>query len=161
MAEEMMKNLLRWIRRRLFRKQTGRLPSRRLTGTVLQLGEITGLSLLELGGSRVLKAGNLDEAQWLLSRKEIPVVLFAQNTSLLEWRQAVRLLADASCSPSVLLVATSLRLPGWEEITAAGGYDVITEPVSAEPLARAIRAAYSHWRSRRALQSAREVSATK
>jgi DNA-binding NtrC family response regulator len=156
-----MKNLLRWISRRLFRTQTGRLRSGRLTGTVLQLGEIAGLSLLELGGWHVLRAGNLEEAQWLLSREEIPVVLFAQNIPGLEWRQAVGLLAAAPCRPSVLLVAPSPRLPGWEEITAAGGYDVIAEPVSAESLARAMRAAYSHWRSRRALQSAQEVSATK
>lgn len=156
-----MTNLLRWISRRLLRKQAGRLRTKRLTGTALQVGEIAGLSLLELGGWRVLRAANLDEAQCLLSQQQIPVVLFAQNTPGWEWKRAVRLLAAAPCRPSVLLVAPSPGLPGWEEITAAGGYDVIAEPLSAESLARAIRGAYSHWRSRRALQSAQEASATK
>jgi DNA-binding NtrC family response regulator len=140
---------------------TRRLPSRRPTGTALQLGEIAGLSRLELGGWRVLRAANLEEARLLLGREEVSVVLLEPNTPGVEWRQAVSLLAAAPCRPSVLLVGPPVGHPSWEEITAAGGYDVITEPFRAESLARAVRAACSHWRSRHALQSTNEVSATK
>ena len=156
-----MKRLLRLIRTHFVKMQIRRLQNRRATGTALQVGEIAGLSRLELGGWRVLRAANLEEAQLLLGREEIPVVLCEHNTPGLGWRQAVSLLAAAPCRPSVLLVGPPVGLPGVEEITAAGGYDVISEPLSADSLARAVRGAYSHWRSRHALQSTREVSATK
>jgi DNA-binding NtrC family response regulator len=160
-VEEKVKRLLRLIRTHFVKMQTRRLQNRRPTGVALQVGEIAGLSRLELGGWRVLRAANVEEAQPLLEREEIPVVLCAHNTPGWGWRQAVSLLAAAPCRPSILLVGPAAGLPRWEEITAAGGYDVISEPLSADSLARAARGAYSHWRSRHALQPTKEVSAMK
>ena len=123
------------------------------SGTALLLCKDADFSEPALADCQVLSAANLEEAQSLLAREEIPVVLCERDAAGVDWKYAVRMLAAAPCRPSVLLLAPPGMQPGWEEVTAVGGYDVITEPVNASSLMQAIRSAQSHWRNRRALES--------
>ncbi|MBZ5580400.1 MAG: hypothetical protein LAP40_27925 [Acidobacteriia bacterium] len=114
-----------------------------------------GVAGVEPPGWRVVLAATLDEAQALLAREEIPVVLCESAATGADWKRAVHLLAAAPCHPSVVLLSPPPHPPLWIEVTAAGGYDVLCEPVSAAALDHAIRSATSHWRSRRAIEAAR------
>ena len=110
------------------------LPS---SGTALLLCKAGDFSEPALTDWQVLRAANLAEAQSLLAREEIPVVLCERDASGVDWKHAVRMLAAAPCRPSVVLLAPPGGQPGWEEVAAVGGYDVITEPVNANSLMQA------------------------
>jgi len=125
----------------------------RSIGTALVLGSPAGFATAAPAGWRVLPAATLDEAQVLLARQEIPVVLCEREAPGIDWKRAVGLLAASPCHPSVVLLASPGRQPRWDEVTAAGGYDVLPEPVTADRLGRTMRSAQSHWRSRRALEA--------
>ena len=125
----------------------------RSIGTALVLGSPAGFAAAAPAGWRVLPAATLDEAQVLLARQEIPVVLCEREAPGIDWKRAVGLLAASPCHPSVVLLASAGRQPRWDEVTAAGGYDVLPEPVTPDLLRRTMRSAQSHWRSRRALEA--------
>lgn len=127
--------------------------------TALMLGEPAGLEEGRPAGWRVLPASSLEEAQVLLAREEISVVLYERDAPGVDWQRAIRLLAASPCQPSVVLLARPGRQPRWDEVAAAGGYDLLPEPVSAGALERTMRSAQSHWRSRRALESASRSAA--
>lgn len=157
-----MKNPLRWLETHISDVLGISVAAAPFRGTALVLGKPTGFAGAAPAGWRVVPAGSLDEAQVLLTRQEIPVVLYEREASGIDWKRAVRLLAGLPCHPSVVVLAPVGRRPAWDEVTAAGGYDVLTEPVNGPVLARTMRSAQSHWRSRRALESAsRRTAATK
>jgi|SRR5581483_3705260 len=124
------------------------------SGTALILGRPAGFATAAPPGWRVLPAAGLDEAQVLLARQEIPVVLCEREAPGIDWKRAVGLLASSRCHPSVVLLAPAGRQPRWNEVAAAGGYDVLAEPLDADALERTMRSAQRHWQSRRALESA-------
>ena len=104
---------------------------------------------------RLLTTSSLAEAERLLGENEVAVALCDRDAPAVDWKRAVPALAGTSSRPCVVLLTNSEDSQLWERVTAAGGYDVLRKPVSAETLARAIRAGISHWRNARALEAAR------
>lgn len=155
-----MRNLLRWMITyigKLLGVRTG-LPPR---PTVLVLGVPKSVADELSGNWHLFPARSLDEAQLLLSREEIPVVLCEPDSPRADWRGALRRLAGAPCRPNVVLMAATPRQPGWSEVVAAGGYDVLPESANGVALERMLRSAQSHWRSRRALEAGSPRAARK
>lgn len=148
-----MKHPWHWMRShiwKLIREDDRRGDS---SGTTLFVGKTDSTIEAAPPGWRVLTAANLDEAQSLLARQEIPVVFCDRDFPGVDWKRAIRLLAGSRSHPSVVLLTSAGRPPGWDEVAAAGGYDILREPVTVEVLERTLRSARSHWRSRRALES--------
>ncbi len=105
----------------------------------------------------VCTADTLAEARKLAADYEIAVALCDRDAPGIEWRRAVQELAHTQSHPCVVLLTGTEDWELWEQVTAAGGYDVVRKPVSAETLSRVIGAGISHWRSRQALDAERVV----
>jgi len=149
-----MRNPWQWLRAHASKlsSASGDQPGQ-WTGTTLVLGTFCEVNAVAAAGWRVIEAANLDEAQSMLAREEIPVVLCERDAPGADWKHAVRALAGSQGHPSVVLLTSTGPQPRWDEVAAAGGYDVLREPVTAELLERTLRSARSHWRSQRALES--------
>lgn len=156
-----MKDPWQWIQThvsRLRRSSAGRTVP--LKGTALLLG--TSRSVPAPEGWRFLTVATVDEAESVLAGQEVPVVLYDRDVFNADWKRAVHRLAGSHGHPSVVLVASAGNQPGWDEVAAAGGYDVLREPVCAEALERTLRAASSHWRNRREIETeSRRARATR
>jgi AmiR/NasT family two-component response regulator len=103
----------------------------------------------------MLRARSVEEAEGLLARYEIPVVLYDGDTPGVEWKRAISLLARAHGQPCVVLLSRTRNGHLWEQVTAAGGYDVLRKPLDDEAVSRAVRSGTSHWQNLRALEAAR------
>jgi DNA-binding NtrC family response regulator len=157
-----MKNPWGWLQTHISSRLGGRAArANESGGTALILGKPAGFAGAAPAGWRVLPAAGLDEAQVLLARQEIPVVLCEREAPGIDWKRAVGLLASSRCHPSVVLLAPAGRKPRWDEVAAAGGYDVLPEPLDADALERTMRSAQRHWRNRRALESASQRASMK
>ncbi len=102
-------------------------------------------------------AATLPEARKLSADYEIAVALCDREAAGIDWRRTVRELAHMQSRPCVVLLTRTEDCQLWEQVTGAGGYDVVRKPAGAELLSRVIAAAISHWRSRQALVAGRVV----
>jgi len=123
--------------------------------TVLIVGDPDAAHVAASPDWRLLFASTLADARRLLENSEIPIVVYDREAPGIDWRLAIPALAGTGSRPRVVLLTRTQDSQLWEQVTAAGGYDVIRKPVSAEKLCRAIRAGVSHWRSSRALEADR------
>ncbi len=105
---------------------------------------------------RLLTAHDLAEAEALSAAHEVAAALCERDSPGVDWKRAVPALAAAPSRPCVMLLTNSEDCGLWDQVTAAGGYDVVRKPVSSETLSRAIGAAIAHWRNARALDAARK-----
>jgi DNA-binding NtrC family response regulator len=126
------------------------------TPAVLIVGEPQTALAAALPDWRFLAAPNLEQAQALLRRTEVPIVLCDQDAPGLDWRRALPALMDAPPRPCVVLLTKSRDCQLWDQVTAAGGYDILRKPLKAEALSGTLKAAFSQWRSARALEAARD-----
>jgi CheY-like chemotaxis protein len=146
--------LVRRIARRLCRRQ--RHP--RVTSRALFVGDRAALGLTE--PADLVKASNVQEALVRLNHEEIPVVLCDQDVSK-DWKTTVRQLASSRSRPSVVVLSAGKPLSPWQEITAAGGYDIVQKPTPPGLLDHVIGSATIYWRCRQALDSARRSPTAK
>jgi CheY-like chemotaxis protein len=150
-----MRRPLQKLASRLAKRLRGRhdhpIPQR-----VLFVGAPAALGILEPAG--LVKFANLEEALAQLGREEIAVALYDQDSSA-DWRSAVRRLAGASCHPSVVVLSAAVPPQLWQQVTAAGGYDVVRKPPPPGMLDHVIRSATVYWRCRQALDAGRPAPA--
>ena len=117
------------------------------------LGREDALAGATLAGWRLLMTPSLEQARLFLTRGQISVVLCDPAFAGMDWKRALRLLAGTSSRPSILLLAPPGRRFSWNEVAAAGGYDVVVRPIDVGALERVMRSARAYWLSRRALES--------
>ena len=126
--------------------------------TVLFLGKPAALGLMQPTG--LVKVANLGEALFWLNREQIPVVV-CDCDGPEDWRTMVRQLADSRCRPSVILLSAGNAAQVFEQVVAAGGYDVVRKPVPPGMLDHAIRSALAYWRFRCAIEPIRPAAQAK
>jgi len=137
---------------RIAKQVHGRRRQPKANPRALFVGQPDALGLREPAG--LVKATDVEEALARLRHEEIPVVLCDQDVSG-DWRTTVRRLASSRCRPSVVVLSADKPLRLWQQITAAGGYDIVRKPVPPGVLEHVISSATAYWRCRRALDSAR------
>jgi DNA-binding response OmpR family regulator len=103
----------------------------------------------------VILAETASSAFHMLRAVEFPVVLWDRDVQGMEWRQALRELANSRCRPAALLLSDVDDSYLWEEVVHAGGFDVLTRPFRGRDVMSSVEFAYRHWEaSRRELRSA-------
>jgi DNA-binding NarL/FixJ family response regulator len=117
----------------------------------LIVGESAKLGFIERDG--LAQAASLEAALQHLAWTAIPVVLCDSHQCDGDWKTAIRLLSRTACRPCVVLLTEGDPLQHWEDVSAAGGYDVMRKPATPQALDRVIRSATAYWRCRRALDS--------
>jgi DNA-binding NarL/FixJ family response regulator len=132
--------------------RTWRHRKHRQSPKVLLVGEPAALGAAQPEGLEI--AGTLEEALSRLDREDIPVVL-CDREGPNDWTSAVRRLARTACRPSVILLSDGDTLSLFEQVAAAGGYDILRKPAAPGVLDHVIRAAAVYWRCRRTLDRAR------
>ncbi len=100
-------------------------------------------------------AGDVAEAEELVDNREAAIVLCDRDSLSPAWKQAVSALARTKSRPSVILIASTADSCLWEQVTAAGAYELLRKPASPEALCRAIRAGIAHWQTAQALDAER------
>ena len=110
-------------------------------------------ALQALEGWEILTAESLPEAQTLLQRREIGVVLCDRTTPGLDWRDAVTCLSAPPYRACVIVLAQTARRNDWDDVVEAGGYELLSEPFTSEDLFRVVRAGWSYWQSQQRLRT--------
>jgi DNA-binding NarL/FixJ family response regulator len=128
------------------------------TSRALFVGDRAALGLTEPAG--LVKTSDVEEELMRLNHEEIPVVLCDQDVSR-DWKTAVRQLASSRCRPSVVVLSAEKPLRLWQDVTAAGGYDIVRKPTPPGMLDHVISSATVYWRCRQALDLARRAPAVK
>ena len=107
----------------------------------------------------ILTTETLQAVEEFLESREIGVVLCDKDSLSPDWRAAVSSLSNLPHRACVIVLA---RTAGWndlDEVIQAGGYEVLRAPYTPEQLLRAVKSAWSYWRSQRRLRMRRELSA--
>jgi DNA-binding response OmpR family regulator len=89
--------------------------------------------------------GTCEEAIGLLATVRFPIVLYDRELDGLDWRKAIRCLANAAPSACILLASPVVDDYLWQEVVLHGGYDVLTKPLKDEAVAHVIDQALLYW----------------
>ena len=86
-----------------------------------------------------------EEALEIVKKGGAAVILYDRDLPGLDWRDALRLLADAT--PACPVILTSPVNDGylWGEVIRRGGYDVLAKPLEEDQTVRFVNLAWSLW----------------
>ncbi|MGI8743996.1 MAG: response regulator [Bryobacteraceae bacterium] len=82
-----------------------------------------------------------------LSDQNFAIVLCDRDVPGSNWRDAVQTLAAKAPRTCVILTSPVNDDYLWQEVIERGGYDVLTKPFQEERVVRAVRFAWSCWKS--------------
>src|SRR5258708_10619901 len=93
----------------------------------------------------LVMTGACEEALEIVKKGGAAVILYDRDLPGLDWRDALRLLADAT--PACPVILTSPVNDGylWGEVIRRGGYDVLAKPLQEDRTVRFVRLAWSLW----------------
>jgi CheY-like chemotaxis protein len=98
----------------------------------------------EQNGWRVVFADTVSGARTVLDQGSLPVILCDRKLLGTEWRTSISVLSGPPRPACVILVSVAVDTYLWNEVVRAGGYDVVSKPLRAEDVTRAIRLARSY-----------------
>ena len=85
-----------------------------------------------------------------MNRLNSPVILYDRDWPNAEWRATVQALASSPHRSCVILASRVADDYLWQELIRCGGYDLLAKPFRADDVARALKLAFSYWKSARA-----------
>ncbi len=93
----------------------------------------------------LVMTGACEEALEIVKKGGAAVILYDRDLPGLDWRDALRLLADAN--PPCPVILTSPVNDGylWGEVIRRGGYDVLAKPLEEDQTVRFVNLAWSLW----------------
>src|SRR5690348_5812655 len=97
--------------------------------------------IFETTSWEMLTADNLEQASTLLGARPIPIVLCDRDLPGVDWRQAVRRLADGQSR--VMLTSFVADDYLWDEVIRYGGYDVISKPFREDEVLHTVQFAWA------------------
>jgi DNA-binding NtrC family response regulator len=93
-------------------------------------------------------AGSCEEALDALKNTRTAVILCDRDLPGIDWRDALRLLADSRPDCSIILASPVNDEYLWDEVIHKGGYDVLAKPFQEEQTVRAVNLAWSYSKER-------------
>lgn len=125
-------------------------PTSRVPMVALMVNEQDRHVLASVFGQEPLDvrfAESCDEACSVANQLTAPVILLDRDWPETEWRAAVEKLTASLHHPCVILVSGVSDTYLWQELTRCGGYDVISKPLQADKVERAVKLALTYWNS--------------
>ena len=97
--------------------------------------------IMESTGWEFRIADGIEDAAAFLGTRAASIVLFDRDLPGVDWRQAVRRLANGQCR--VILASFVADDYLWEEVIHCGGYDVIAKPFREDEVIHMIQFAWA------------------
>ena len=88
-----------------------------------------------------------EEARIALHQLKAPVILCDRDLPGRGWRETVEDLASSPHRACIILVSEVVDTYLWNEVVRTGGYDVLSKPLREDDVVRAVRLAWSYWKS--------------
>jgi CheY-like chemotaxis protein len=88
-----------------------------------------------------------EEARAALDQVKVPVILCDRDLPGKEWRNVVQVLASSPRRACIILISKVVDEYLWDEMVGRGGYDVLPKPLREEDVVRAVRLAWSYWKT--------------
>src|SRR5579864_2622412 len=131
----------KWKSRRPQHETNGELPLTVVAMTAS--GSDAGLlrEIMESTGWEFRIADGIEDAAAFLGTRAASIVLFDRDLPGVDWRQAVRRLANGQCR--VILASFVADDYLWEEVIHCGGYDVIAKPFREDEVIHMIQFAWA------------------
>ena len=95
----------------------------------------------------VFFANAVDEARLALDRLKPQIVLFDRDLAGADWRTAMSSFASCSNGACIVLISKVMDDNLWSEVVCNGGYEVLPKPLHDDELSRAVKLAWTYWRS--------------
>jgi DNA-binding NtrC family response regulator len=99
-------------------------------------------------GWEVIESKDCVAAREILSKRNVPVVLYDRDASEDDWRECLKSLATTQSHPCVILMSPVNDSYLWQEVILSGGYDVLARPFHEEQVVSMIRRAWIFWKAR-------------
>ena len=93
----------------------------------------------------LVMTGACEEALEIVKNGGAAVILYDRDLPGLDWRDALRLLADANPACPVILASPVNDGYLWGEVIRRGGYDVLAKPLQEDQTVRFVNLAWSLW----------------
>lgn len=92
-------------------------------------------------------ADTCGEAWNALSDRKAPIVLCDRDLPATDWRDVIQMMVSCPHQACAILVSKVADDYLWNEVIRRGGHDLLSKPLREEDVLRAIRLAWSYWRS--------------
>jgi DNA-binding NtrC family response regulator len=87
------------------------------------------------------------EALALIGRTKPQILFMDRDLSGSDWRDTMSAFASSSSKICIMLVSTVIDTYLWNEVFQNGGYEVLSKPLRAEDVSRAVGLAWAYWSS--------------
>ena len=98
------------------------------------------------------ETGRVEDARREIEARGAALALFDRDLPGVPWRRSIRELGSPPQTACVIVFSASADRNAWEQVGAAGAYEVLSKPVVPERLSEVLQAAWKFWRSQRALR---------
>jgi len=127
--------------------------------------ELRVLALVPEGQNRRVLQAAVQEAGWKLSIADSaaawraphadvpPIVIFDRELSPHEWGESIRLFANRTPKPYIILLSPSSDTNLWDELYRAGGSEIVRTPIDPGHLLWAVLIAWQLWRTQQFVRS--------
>jgi FixJ family two-component response regulator len=96
---------------------------------------------------KVYSVADASEAVARVDRERPHIVLYDRDLSDADWRGVTAALGGAAPNACVVLISRVADDYLWNEVVRSGGYDVLTKPLREDEVVRAVRLAWSYWKT--------------
>lgn len=96
---------------------------------------------------QIFFVNRLDEARPAIERLRPQIVLFDRDAAGAGWRDVMSSLASYATGACIILISTVLDDNLWNEVVCNGGYEVLPKPLREDEVSRAVRLAWTYWKS--------------
>jgi len=100
---------------------------------------------------RLRETGRVEDARREIAARGAALAVLDRDLPGMQWRRSIRELASPPQTACVIVLSTTADSNVWEQVGAAGAYEVLSKPVVPDRLADVLQAAWKFWRSQRAL----------
>ena len=102
---------------------------------------------------RLRETGRVEDARREIMARGVPVALLDRDLPGVAWRRSIRELASPPQAACVIVFSATADRNLWEQVGAAGAYEVLSKPVVPDRLSEVLWSAWKFWRSQRALRN--------
>ena len=102
----------------------------------------------DAGRWNIVVTGSVEEALQTMGQGLFPVVVCDRDIPGWEWRDVMSAIAGRFSRTCILLSSRVSDEYLWREVVKHGGYDLLTKPLEATEVSRALQRTFCYWKAK-------------